>query len=210
MNEFVLYVDFDSTLYDAKRFGQDLFEVIAKQADVSSRNVAATVESFFTHPQLGGYDFVGHITSFGLDAKIMWRQLEELLAKNNYLYQDSSDFIRTVRHYGYRPKILSFGDERFQKLKILSVIPLLTGANSSSLDVIVIDHKKADYIRAHTPGQVGVLIDDVPNQKLPAGFTEINIDRRLKLSNPVKNKDGYQISTLAQAHHILAQLTKSF
>jgi hypothetical protein len=53
----------------------------------------------------------------------------------------------------------------------------------------------------------GVLVDDKPGQQLPAGFTEIHLDR----SKPAEDAAGAQgdtvtVSDLAQASAIIASL----
>lgn len=204
MNDFNLYVDFDSTLFDTKQFSPDLFALISEWAQTSIEEVAASTDKYITNPGLGGYDYVSHVTSFGLDPVTMWQELDKLLANKNYLYADSSRFIQGTSQKGFQPKILSFGETRFQMAKIAPALPLLT--NNNRPEAIVIDYRKHEYIRKNHAGQKGALIDDVANQDLPKGFTEIHLDRKAALATPEKTSSGYRVSNLQQAHKVLLQI----
>jgi hypothetical protein len=205
--DFILYVDFDSTLYNTKAFAADHFALIAQYARVYPKEIADSIDQFFSHPGLGGYDYNSHIEFYGLDPKIMWQKLEELVQHNNYLYPDSARFIQNARQKGYDPKILSFGEQRFQLIKIRPTLEMLAGKYSKPIEVSVVDRKKHAHIRALHMDQHGALIDDVPDQELPDGFTEIHIDRSLEPNQPTKKDSGFTISDLDQALEIIESLT---
>lgn len=207
-SDFILYVDFDATLCDTPRFAADLLGMIATNAHVPAQEVTNTARQFVSDPVLGGYDYAAHTASYGLDTAIMWHELDTLVKEHDYLYPDSAAFIQSARRRGYNPHILSFGEERFQLAKIVPVLPILTGGKGRPLEVTVVDRKKHEHIRALHPGQSGVLIDDVPNQDLPAGFTEVHIDRNTNLPGPVKKDNGYMVSDLAQAQQVVDSLVK--
>ncbi len=180
--------------------------MVAEEAGLPFEEVFPAMHSFMADPTLGGYDYEAHVKSYGLDPETMWRKLAEERSKASYLYPDSASFIQSARAHGYDPKILSFGEKRFQTLKITPSLPELVGGDSKPLEVTIVDRKKHQHIRELHPGQRGVLIDDVPNQELPEGFTEIHIDRTLQLPHPVKKDGGFTIANLAQALEVLAML----
>lgn len=206
-DDFILYVDFDSTLYNTKQFAADHCALISKYANLSPAEVSSKLDQFFSHPGLGGYDYSAHIQFYGLNQHIMWQQLEKLVRNNNYLYPDSARFIQKARLIGYDPKILSFGEKRFQLVKIMPTLQILAGKGSRQIEVIVVDRKKYEHIRSLHKGQRGVLIDDVPNQDLPAGFTEIHINRSLDLKRPAKKDIGFTVSNLDQALKVIESIT---
>jgi haloacid dehalogenase-like hydrolase len=206
MNDnFIFYVDFDSTLYNTGRFAAELFSVISKESGVSRENVASDSKQFFSHPGLGGYDYAAHVESLGLDPEVMWRKLSELVKANNYLYPDSVPFMQAARNKGYEPKILSFGEQRFQMIKIQSVLTMLADSNGINPEVSVVNRKKHEHIRALHPGQKGLLIDDVSDQELPPGFTEIHLNRNLELANPIQKAGGFTVCNLHQALQAIRQ-----
>lgn len=206
-NQFVVYVDFDKTLYDTEAFSQDLCTVIARKANLPLSKVEQDKHSFFSDPVLGGYDYEAHIVSYGLDPTMMWQALETLVQQNNYLYAESTDFITSLRDDGYEPRILSFGEKRFQLTKIQAVLPYLRSAQSKKdLEVTVVDSKKHEHIRRLHPGQRGVLVDDIPDQDLPEGFFEIHIDHARTQAQPIEKEGGYVVSSLAQARDIIHRL----
>lgn len=206
-SEFVTYVDFDTTLYDTKLFAVALFRVIASTAHTSPDLVASNVKQFTFDPLLGGYDYAAHIASFGLDPEHMWQQLDLLLKRHNYLYDDSVTFVQAARQRGYDPHILTFGEERFQLAKITPLLHTLSGDGQELVPVTVVDRRKRLHIQDTNAGQSGVLIDDVPNQALPLGFTEIHIDRTRLLAQPASKPGGYTVSNLAQALQCMEELT---
>jgi len=206
IKDFVFYVDFDRTLYDSHRFTTDLFSAAAKEVGITTEEVFSNLGQFFPHPTLGGYDFEAHMKAIGASPKTMWQHLEELVNTNDYLYPDSKPFIRAARQAGFDPQILSFGEERFQMIKIIPAMKMLVDEGEVLPKVTVVDRKKHEHIRELHPGQIGVLIDDVPDQELPEGFIEIHIDRSTSMPKPVPKLDGYRVSDLMQSLDIIKAL----
>lgn len=204
--DFIVYVDFDKTLYDTPRFGQDLKRLIADAAHISVEKVTADIRRFIADLNLGGYDYERHMRSYGLDAGTMWAALEELVAAD-YLYEDSPAFVQSLCDEGYKPHILSFGEERFQSIKVTSVLKHLVGKTPHEIGFDVIMRKKREHIIARHPGMRGVLIDDKPDQNLPAGFVEITLDRSLQLESARQNGATYVAANLQQAAEIIRFLS---
>jgi len=71
----------------------------------------------------------------------------------------------------------------------------------------VVFEKKGLYIaRTMLQGEQGVLVDDVSDQKLPEGYTEIHIDRTAQLQEAREIENGYQVSDLSQAVQIIKNI----
>lgn len=205
-SNFVVYVDFDSTLFNTRQFSADLRKVIASKAQLPFDQVAADAARFRPH-RLGGYDYVAHVRSYGLDAGAMWQQLDELARSRDYLYPDAAPFIAALRADGFDPKILSFGEERFQRIKIVPTLPALTHQTArQALSYAVVFEPKNGHIAALHPGERGVLVDDVADQKLPAGFSEIHLDRTQPTTTLRQTDEGYVVGSLAAAHQAIATL----
>ncbi len=204
--DFIVYVDFDSTLYDTPQFGQDLKQLISNEAHVSFEQVVKDTRQFVADPNLGGYDYESHIRSYDLDPNAMWAALEQLVATHNYLYEDSPEFMQALYDEGYTPHILSFGEERFQAIKITSSLGHLAGNTNHKIGFDVIMRKKQGHIAERHPGGRGVLIDDRPDQDLPDGFAEITLDRSLGLKRGRQKGAVYMVSDLGQAAAIIRSL----
>ena len=206
LNDLIIYVDFDSTLYDTPRFGRDLYQLIADRAHLPVATVIQDGKKFFADLRLGGYGYADHVRSYGLDAEAMWRSLDELVANDDYLYPDSPGFIQSLCDEGYKPHILSFGEQRFQTVKIVSALQHLLGATDHQLGFDVVMRKKREHIIEKHPGMHGVLVDDKPDQDLPEGFIEITLDRSAELEQPRRNGSIYVASNLIQAAEIIRSL----
>lgn len=206
-SDFILYIDFDSTLYDTAAFAVNLWVLLAQKTGLPFDQVRAASESYYFHPSLGGYEYEKHIMQYGLAPDEMWRALDTITSGPGYLYPDSVDFIQNLLIDGYVPKILTFGEKRFQKAKITPLLPLLTGTTyADKLEVIVVDKKKNEYIGRLHPGQRGVLVDDKPGQQLPPGFTEIHIDRSGGITKPDMSGQIIRVSDLQQARQAIDAL----
>jgi hypothetical protein len=208
MSTFHVYVDFDSTLYDTKRFMADLWRIITTEFVVSAKELS---DDYSTHHMLGGYDFAAHMAAHGLDPAQMWRILDTL-THQDYLYEDSIAFIRTLRADGYDPRILSFGEQRFQEAKIRPTLTALTGSDPKAqsqhqrLDYEIVSHPKSEHLASIVPGEHGILVDDKPDQHLPLGFTEVHLDRARIIAKPFRETSGYTVSDLTQVYQVIQKL----
>jgi FMN phosphatase YigB (HAD superfamily) len=154
--DFILYVDFDSTLYDTGTFIEELWKLIASKASLPVDTVREDSKSHYFHPYLGGYEYEEHFSRYGLNAPEMWRALDTITDNADFLYPDSAKFIQKLRARGYDPKILTFGEKRFQLAKINPMIKYLVSEKyPDPLEVIVVDKKKNEHIAALHEGQTG-------------------------------------------------------
>ena len=204
--DFVIYIDFDRTLYDSGRFSDDLWALIGRQAGIDPSQVAESVAKFETHETLGGYDYEAHIRAFGLDPAQMWAKLAQLLDAYDYLYDDSARFVQSLLGSGYRPRILSFGNYKFQAAKIAPTLDVLAGTTGHELGYDIVMRRKREHLIEYHPGEHGVLIDDKPGQELPEGFTEITLDRPRGLAEVVREGPAYVASDLAQVRALIEDL----
>jgi hypothetical protein len=204
--ELLVYVDFDFTLHDTARFGHDLRRLIIGKTGLSVEKIVEDTPQFVADLNLGGYDYESHMRSYGLDTAMMWATLEALVTENNYLYDDSPEFIQSLCGEGYKPHILSFGEARFQAMKIAATLGRLTGDTGHQIGFDVVMRKKREHISEHHASERGVLIDDKPDQDLPDGFTEITLDRPAALETVRQQGSVYVASNLRQVTEIIRSL----
>jgi len=207
-----VYIDFDRTLFDTPKFGDDLNHLIAVHARVSPAQARMDAAPFYTHATLRSFDFEGYVAAYGLSPDTMLEHVRQLVHANNYLYDDSVQFIEALQTSGFTPKILSFGEDRFQRAKIIPTFTHLLGSDnadygdSASLETYVILEPKGQHIALKHPSERGVLVDDIPDQQLPPGFSEIHLMRGSTLKQPQSTASGFTISDLAQAYAAIMQL----
>ncbi len=204
-------VDFDLTLFNSKHFAADLWQNIAWHSGVTVEQVAADGATFHVDPVLGGYEFDKHTASYGLDPNVMWSELDDIVRSTDYLFDDSIPFMTELRGNRYNPRILSFGEDCFQRAKIIPYLGRLAGnedgqikVNEIGLDVVF--RRKAEHIAEKHPNERGVLVDDVPNQGLHEGFVEVHIDRSLILPGPLEKPEGFTVANLEQAYEVISSL----
>jgi hypothetical protein len=206
----LVYVDFDSTLFDTQRFGEQMFQMVADRTDIPLEQLRAERKDFYvTVGPLHTFDYDRFVTRYGLDAEEMWQRLDEMLGQEDFLYGDSIEFIQALRRDGLEPHILSFGEEHFQRVKIESVLAALAGEGSPLPQYTVVMQPKAQYIAEHHAGQRGVLVDDVPDQGLPAGFTEMHLQRaghKGHEARPQGQGGVIVVSDLVQAYQAIRSL----
>lgn len=206
-SELSVHVDFDWTLHDTTAFINDLWPMIAIASSRPLDEVAKDGDHFHADPVLGGYSYDDHVASYGLDAVEMWQKVHDMVHANDYLYPESAHFIQNLRKAGFDPKLLSFGETRFQTAKIKPTLSRLVGGNSTKpLEVEIVFCKKRELLAEKYAGRHGVLVDDVAGQQLPDGFTEIHFDRDSGLIEPQETESGFVVGSLYQALDVIKNL----
>lgn len=202
-NNFEVLTDWDLTLFNTAEFADDLWGLIADLSGVNKEIVAVDGANFHSDPILGGYAFEDHVRKYDLPLELAWSSLKKMHQDKDYLYDDSEEFIDNLVNRGYQPKILSFGEYHFQEAKIVPYLDRLHG-----IDFSVVMERKSQHISNNYRGSRGVLIDDVPDQKLPEGFTEIFFNPSGKASD-IKSANQYVINSLHQAVNIIDDLNRA-
>lgn len=193
----ILFVDFDRTLFDTASFTTKLWEAVAKRYDLDAEKAKVEGEKYFTYVgRLYDYDFFAHMRKLtGLSDAIIADAIREDLAGHDFRYEDSAEAFAWLEA-GHDVRILTFGNEPYQRLK-LSLAPEFL-----SLPIMIIRESKADYLGWAHATQQGWLVDDKPDQRLPIGFKEINLNRASDL--PVAQQSGYVIvNSLKHVRNIL-------
>jgi haloacid dehalogenase-like hydrolase len=206
--QFCLQIDFDSTLFDTARFADDLWRDIGSRVGLTAEQVGRDSKQFEAHATFGGYDFTSHVRSYGLEPGLMWRRLQQLFEADDYVFNDSVEFIGSLLDDGYQPNILSFGDKRYQELRIIPTLQRLRGNRTQDLNFTVVSRTKGEHITETYPDQVGALVDNLPDQHLPASFSEIHLDRFSSFDEPQPKVGGYTVSNLCQARQVIDQLVE--
>lgn len=198
MNKPILFVDFDRTLFDTNAFTTQLWQSVGRRYGVDIEQAKVESKVYFTyHGNLYDYDFFGHMRYItGLSDAAIEAVVREDLAHHQFLYDDSDEVFAWQRA-GYDVRILTYGNESYQRLK-LGFAPNIV----EKLPVVIIRERKADYLASAHAEQLGWLIDDKPDQQLPTGFAEINLNRTAEL--PVARGSGYVIvNSLTHVRDIL-------
>lgn len=193
----ILFVDFDRTLFDTASFTEKLWEVVGRRYGLDAEKAKTEGRAYFNRVgDLHDYDFFAHMRKMtGQSDASIADAVREDLAGHDFRYEDSAEAF-VWSEVGHDVRILTFGNEPYQRLK-LSLTPEFL-----NLPVMIIREPKADYLGWAHAAQQGWLVDDKPDQRLPAGFKEINLNRASEL--PITQQSGYVIvNSLKHVRNIL-------
>jgi len=165
------YIDFDNTLFDTVSFYRDMKNIFYQNGLTQVMIDEYKKDLVIPYDPLEMLNYYQRLNK--IDKKINI-EIDNLFKKaNNYLYNDSIDFLLRIKNKGYKIIILTYGSENYQMLKI----------NYSKLrdyvDEIIITDISKDLLEIDY--QNGVFIDDNPdnlkdlNDKKP--FALIRIKR---------------------------------
>ncbi|HSW81121.1 MAG TPA: hypothetical protein VLG40_01875 [Candidatus Saccharimonas sp.] len=175
MNDKILFLDLDRTLFDTPRFTQALWYAIGHEFKVdAAQQLESLPEWYHQIGDLRYYHFEEHVkhvlhkTADEITAKIRPR-----LERENFLYPDTSELQNWQTRGDYQLRILSFGGEWLQKFKI-SLCPRI-----ADLPADIILEPKNTFIAHNYSRANGFLVDDKRNLDLPRGFTEVWLRREL-------------------------------
>lgn len=193
----ILFVDFDRTLFDTASFTTKLWESVSRRYGLDAEEAKTDGQAYFSYVgKLYDYDFFAHMRKMtgSSDAGIADAVREDLVG-HDFRYPDS-DEVFTWAADGHDVRILTFGNEPYQRLK-LSLTP-----EFMKLPIMIIREPKAEYLGWAHEAQQGWLVDDKPDQRLPVGFKEINLNRTSDL--PIAQQSGYVIvNSLKHVRNVL-------
>ncbi len=156
----IVALDLDRTLFDTELFANTLAELSAQLIGISP----VIFKDEMIHYKVGQddglqyYDYFGHMASHTMQIHGTIRtQLVDALRKANdsYVYEDAVLFLEKLHSQHVQSFILSYGEERYQRLKY-EVSPEL-----HSLEVYVTLQDKAEWLATnYALPNTGVLVDD--------------------------------------------------
>lgn len=201
----LLLLDFDRTLFDTDSFWQDFAKCLSEVSGLSSQEIFNQYQGY-AHAYKKSDNVLRYVgyDNFIDKYQINHQEIIDLVNKNirgdRYIYADANELLLTLLNNSSKLDfaILSYGQERFQSLKISS-------CDSLKGVISYITHiPKADFIRHYLADRQGYLIDDKIGQNLATGWTEVNINRSLKLKSAHKLGGClYQISDFYQLFRLL-------
>lgn len=194
----ILFVDFDRTLFDSTRFSEAIGQVLQKLYGINQEEFIAKQSDFFTyHDEHYDYDFYAHAHDMtGETPERIRAILKTELGSASFLFDDYKE-LRKWQRAGYTVRILTFGNEAFQRLKLEYAKAI------SDVPGDIIQEQKRDFIAREHPDGHGWLVDDKPDQKLPKGFVEITLDRKAQLPKAIQTEYGGIVSNLTQVQDLL-------
>jgi hypothetical protein len=175
MSEPLVIIDLDRTLFETDRFFDDFCRCLEEHFHVDVGKIQAEYRDFYEHGEndLRHYDFFRHLATIGLKASDneVEERLIEALSSNGYLYDDAEPFLDFLKPHNLEVLILTYGEERFQRLKYRCVPALGGYAFTSTL------RPKPEYIANNFVGRVGVIVDDQSIPDVPEGFQSVWLQR---------------------------------
>jgi hypothetical protein len=170
----LLLLDLDNTLLKMSDFWGDFAIALARAIDKPDITFLDDYDAFtFGEGKLRITDYDRMLSNMNVTDQAVRAHLTQISENKSYLFDDAIGLLGqlVVIQEKYEVMILTFGQESFQQLK-LDYSPELTG-----LPAHIIQDTKAKYIRQTFVDRTGVLVDDKAGQELPAGWTELHIDR---------------------------------
>lgn len=170
-------LDLDRTLFNTDAFSGDLRRVCATIVGVNYDDFCkdTTGYKYVSREGLSHYDLFAQLHMYGAvySPKLVAAIKNGILAlQKSYIYKDVSAFITKLQQNDYEIFILSYGETRYQTLKV-QISPEL-----QNLQVVVVQEPKSKYLSAYK-GRQGILFDDVEQESLPGGWHSELIDRQV-------------------------------
>lgn len=197
MEKPILFIDLDRTVLDTDKF----YAIMVRALSDMTGTAIETIDKIYKSHAKGSYvgdllhyhDFMGIINELGVEFEQIRARVLVDTENIDLLCTDAQPLISWAGVQSkFEPMLLSFGAPEIQRLKAECCKQL----NTLVLHTTLI--KKYDYISQNFPGRSGTLVDDKADQRLPDGWTELNIDRSaLNYSKPVQiNDDEWRITDL--------------
>lgn len=173
MADRVVVLDFDRTLFDTGGYYEALKVWLSERYGISKQVLTDDYDAYHIKGESGlhHYDFFGQLESLGLAADEVEAAARRELCSDKYLLPDAPAFLKFLEDQPVEVLILTYGEERFQRLKH-GCVPSLSGFRL----VAVLDDK-SNYIAAELSGRQGIIIDDQKVEDLPAGFRHVWLQR---------------------------------
>lgn len=152
MNKQLLFLDFDSTLFDTPRFFEDLIYILAEEYGLDP-NTYRQEEHNYRDETGSMYDFFSHIAQYTQDpadaiVQKVWPKL-----KKDYIFDDARKILNNKK-IREKSQIVTLGYPQYQHLK-LALAGLLDYPHT------IIQEPKIPYIEAKYPfAEKVTLIDD--------------------------------------------------
>lgn len=150
------FLDVDYTIFDTRKFGDDIWAIFSSQG-VSRKDYEETYrESLCTvSREEFDYNFQEHVDFLRKRGyKLEQNIVDELnnLMKKNYLFPDSIDFIKFLKKNSQKVILLTAGDLKFQeeKIKQSGIVELFD-------EVVIRNGHKDEYIRPFTEKDYKIL-----------------------------------------------------
>ena len=179
-------IDLDRTLFDTDSFFEDLSEHAANIVGVTKQTFIDDSVNFYKtlYPNLTNYNLLDQLSSYGFhEHDLIISGLKEKLINQGkqYLYADVGRFLLRLNDMQLDTIVLSYGVEKYQRLKI-SLCPEL-----ESLSAVIVLEPKYLYLLQLAKDHDGVLFDDVVQESMPTNWRHILVDRKLSPDNALVN-----------------------
>lgn len=198
----LLLIDLDRTVFDSDAFFEFVIATFTGEFSVPQQEIDKHLHllAVGTANQLRYTDFAQLLKNLKIDSEVFYAHIAQSVTPNQFILADAVPFLEWAHNQNeFELGILSFGQPEFQTIKI-EISPLV-----SSLSRMIIMTRKNDYIFETFAERQGILLDDKPDQNLPAGWTEIHIDRKADShKKPLKINEGiWQITNLDDAPQVI-------
>jgi len=158
-----LFLDFDDTLFDTRRFREDLRRVFVGcgVSEEQFHTAYQEIKQTFSGEKLRTYDFDRHVemvvSLYGVDEMLLRSRVQEfLVSSSRYFFSDTMDFLDAMREAGARIVIVSYGTAKFQyeKIEASGIAKYVDDSVIGGID------KGAEIAKRFSEGDTGWFLED--------------------------------------------------
>lgn len=173
-----IFIDFDETLFDWRKYRTWLDDFVATEfGDLKKGEFFDRYEEFRSDNNV--YKHTEHVAEIlGVEWPVFKCAVEAKLSNAgqsvHFCFDDAHDFITLLgSREGIEVALLTFGEEEFQRFKI-NLCPV-----TASLSAHIVSEPKADFLKVNFGGETkGFLLDDKTPLNLPDNWEHVWINRR--------------------------------
>lgn len=199
-----VYLDLDRTIFRTKNIDWIWQAICGRIPKMATKSISYDeIGSYYVSNSAGSYyDFIQHINSYGLSLTEVQSAVDaEGLGDGRFQYPGVSEVINTIIDLGLNCKVLTYGEDVFQRFKA-GLCPSLV-----DIEIITMLSSKSDYFENRPEG--AILLDDKPiGRELPANvmfFQAINYNGL----NDDNNYSWQKVQSLAEFVDIVNKIIKS-
>lgn len=195
----IAYIDFDGTLYATSKLKFFIVKQISlkifQQTNLDYETILNSVsEEFKNRKEIGIFDFARQMAKkYDANQEIVCDEVKEILKNGSeFLYNDSTEFLKKLRANGYETCILTYSgfyNYDFQMLKLMG-----SGANKFADGFLICSKNKGEL---NLDYRNGIFVDDNPDQLESLFNAGVSEDRLIRIKRKSEKYSSHKITAFS-------------